>query len=191
MESDAELLGRTRGGDPAPFVEVVQRHERVIYRYLSRRAGKGPAEDLLSDVWAAAFQGRATFDPAWHSARPWLFGIARNRLRSYWRQQRPAAAGTEAGLDPWPEVDTRLAISARAAEIGAALGSLPADELEVLLLVAWEELTPSEAAVALGIPAGTARSRLHRARAALREELKTLVDSVTGAEPEIGGGCNG
>jgi RNA polymerase sigma factor (sigma-70 family) len=48
---------------------------------------------------------------------------------------------------------------------------LPPDEREVLLLVGWEQLTPAEAAAVLGIPRGTARSRLYRARAALRPVL--------------------
>jgi RNA polymerase sigma-70 factor (ECF subfamily) len=50
----------------------------------------------------------------------------------------------------------------------SAVRALPPGERDVLLLVAWEQLTPAEAAVALGVPQGTARSRLHRARAALR-----------------------
>jgi RNA polymerase sigma-70 factor (ECF subfamily) len=52
-----------------------------------------------------------------------------------------------------------------------ALRALPAAEREVLLLVAWEQLTPAEAAAVLGVPQGTVRSRLHRARAALRPLL--------------------
>ena len=65
----------------------------------------------------------------------------------------------------------RLDSAARAPGAGAALRALPAAEREVLLLVAWEQLTPAEAAVVLGVPQGTARSRLHRARAALRPVL--------------------
>ncbi|MFB7740371.1 RNA polymerase sigma factor [Streptomyces sp. NPDC056112] len=52
-----------------------------------------------------------------------------------------------------------------------ALADLPAEERELMLLVAWEQLTPTEAAAAVGIPADTARSRLHRARGRLRERL--------------------
>ncbi|MFF6971859.1 MULTISPECIES: RNA polymerase sigma factor [Streptomyces] len=55
-----------------------------------------------------------------------------------------------------------------------ALAGLPAEERELLLLVSWEELTPTEAAAVVGIPAGTARSRLHRARGRLRERLAPL-----------------
>jgi RNA polymerase sigma factor (sigma-70 family) len=186
VETDADLLRRAAGLDPMPFVELVQRHEKAIHRYLSRRVGPGPAEDLLSDVWMAAFEDRATFDTAWSSARPWLFGIARNRVRSYWRNKRPDSPGFEYQLDPWPEVDDRLAIVGKASEVRAALRSLPEEEREVLLLVAWEELTPSEAAIALGIPAGTARSRLHRARVALRGNLRVLASDFLGSDTNMG-----
>jgi RNA polymerase sigma-70 factor (ECF subfamily) len=72
-------------------------------------------------------------------------------------------------IDPWPDIDGRLVASAHLGDLKTALRALPPDDREVLLLVAWEELTPSEAAAVLGIPAGTARSRLHRARAVVRE----------------------
>lgn len=66
------------------------------------------------------------------------------------------------------DVVDRLDSAARAQLLVSALRALPPAERDVLLLVAWEQLTPAEAAVVLGVPPGTARSRLHRARAALR-----------------------
>jgi RNA polymerase sigma-70 factor (ECF subfamily) len=74
-------------------------------------------------------------------------------------------------LDPCPETGghlNRLDSAPRARALLAAIRALPPDERDVLLLVAWEQLTPTQAAAALGVPPGTARSRLHRARAALR-----------------------
>jgi DNA-directed RNA polymerase specialized sigma24 family protein len=76
-----------------------------------------------------------------------------------------------AGHDPWPEVDTRLDAAARLPGLRRALAGLMSGDREVLLLVTWEGLTPAEAAVVLGIPQGTARSRLHRARAAMRQSM--------------------
>lgn len=75
--------------------------------------------------------------------------------------------------DGWDRVDERLAADAARPALRTALGVLTPGDREVLLLVAWEQLTPAEAAATLGIPAGTARSRLHRARAQLRAELDT------------------
>ena len=73
--------------------------------------------------------------------------------------------------DPWPEVDARLDAEALGASLRRAVLALSEDEREVLLLVAWEHLTPTEAAVTLGIPPGTARSRLHRARALIGDQV--------------------
>jgi RNA polymerase sigma-70 factor (ECF subfamily) len=73
--------------------------------------------------------------------------------------------------DPWPKVDDQLDATARRHELELALESLTEAEREVLLLVAWEQLSQAEIAFVLGIPPGTVRSRLHRARAVMRGEL--------------------
>lgn len=119
-----------------------------------------------------AFAARRTFDPSRGSARGWLFGVARNVLAQYLRRagRKEAAPGPDT-TDPWPAVDQRLDAAALAPALRRALAELPSEERELLLLISWEQLTPGEAAVAVGIPAGTARSRLHRARGRLRERL--------------------
>jgi RNA polymerase sigma factor (sigma-70 family) len=77
---------------------------------------------------------------------------------------------TDAVLMQW-SVSGRLDSTAQVRALLAAVRALPAQEREVLLLVAWEQLNPAEAAAVLGVPQGTARSRLHRARTSLRLEL--------------------
>jgi RNA polymerase sigma factor (sigma-70 family) len=177
VETDGVLIERSAHGRPDAFVEVVRRHEVAVHAYLARRAGRQAADDLLGEVWVRAFGGRAGFDPAHSDARPWLYGIARNVVRAHWRgagSGRPAdRAGVAEAVDPWDDVIDRLdsAAAARTREMVGAVRALPPEEREVLLLVAWEQLTPAQAAVVLGIPPGTARSRLHRARAALRPVL--------------------
>jgi DNA-directed RNA polymerase specialized sigma24 family protein len=89
MESDAELIARSLAGDGEAFAEVICRHEAVVGAYLARRAGREVAEDLLGDVWVAAYESRGGYDRSFPDARPWLFGVALNRLRRYWRS-RPA-----------------------------------------------------------------------------------------------------
>ncbi len=192
METDGVLIERSARGRPDAFVEVVRRHEVAVHAFLARRAGRQAADDLLGEVWVRAFGGRAGFDPAHSDARPWLYGIARNVLRAHWRAGRPAdragvaeavdrggvvqavdRGGVVQAVDPWDDVIDRLdsAAAARTREMVGAVRALPPEEREVLLLVAWEQLTPAQAALVLGIPPGTARSRLHRARAALRPVL--------------------
>jgi RNA polymerase sigma factor (sigma-70 family) len=167
--TDADLIEQSLRGRPEAFAEVVQRHEVAVHGFLTRRAGAQAADDLLGEVWASAFAARATYDPAHVDSRPWLYGIARNVLRRHWRARKPSGRSPSGpSTDPWDRVIERLDSDAAARALVPALSSLATEELEVLLLVAWEQLTPAQAATALGIPQGTARSRLHRARAALR-----------------------
>ncbi len=120
-----------------------------------------------------AFAARGGYDSRYGDARPWLYGIARNVLREHRRTSRVGepAAFAETSADPWDGINDRLDSAARAEAVVSAVRALPAAEREVLLLVAWEQLTPAEAAEVLGVPQGTARSRLHRARATLRRVL--------------------
>jgi RNA polymerase sigma factor (sigma-70 family) len=169
MTSDAELIGRSLAGDGEAFMEVIGRHEVAVGAYLARRAGREAAEDLLGDVWVAAFESRKTYDQSYAGARPWLYGVALNRLRRYWRSRPaeelvPDVTSLANGWDPWPAVDAR--VDTRAV-LRAALANLRSAEREVLTLVAWDDLTVADAARVLGMPAGTARRLLHQARMAL------------------------
>jgi len=170
VASDAELIGWSLAGDREAFVEVVCRHERAVGAYLARRVGRGPAEDLLGEVWTVAFGSRGSYDRSYADARPWLFGVALNTLRRYWRS-RPAEdpvadlADLAVAADPWPEVDERIGAETA---LRRALATLRPDQREVLTLVAWEDLSVADAARTLGMPAGTARRCLHEARVALR-----------------------
>jgi RNA polymerase sigma factor (sigma-70 family) len=174
MDTDAQLIGWAIAGDSEAFAQLVRRHQGPVYAYLARRAGSPAAEDLLADVWMAAFRSRASFDARWDSARPWLFGIARNGLQKHWARLRSAESGEGEVSDPWPEVDDRLAASDIVGNLRVAVNALPQEQREVLLLVAWEELTPTEIALVLGMPAGTVRSHLHRARRALLDDATEL-----------------
>jgi RNA polymerase sigma-70 factor, ECF subfamily len=174
VEPDGVLIEWSVHARPDAFAEVARRHEVAVHAYLARRAGRQAADDLLAEVWLRAFAARGGYDTAYSDARPWLYGIARNVLREHWRTSRgdERAAAAEAGADPWDGINARLDSAGRARAIMPAVRALPAAEREVLLLVAWEQLTPAEAAKVLGVPQGTARSRLHRARATLRRALR-------------------
>ena len=173
VEPDGVLIERSAHGRPDAFVEVAARHEVAVHGYLARRAGRQAADDLLAEVWLRAFAARGGYDTGYADARPWLYGIARNVLREHWRASSPGepAAPAETWADPWDGVNDRLDSAEEARAVASAVRALPAAEREVLLLVAWEQLSPAEAARVLGVPPGTARSRLHRARAALRRVL--------------------
>lgn len=162
--SDSEILASlTR--QPELMGVLYQRHAPAVFRHLARRAGPTAAEDLLSEVFIAALDARArvvAHDSG--SALPWLYGIAMNVLRRYFRRGQPAwTAPSDQGMD-WDAVDARLDAEAQRRRLRTALGTLSESDRELLLLVAWEGLTSAEAAAVLGISKIAARSRLHRAR---------------------------
>jgi RNA polymerase sigma factor (sigma-70 family) len=161
-------------GDNEAFGQFVRRHQSAVYRFLARRSGVSDAEDLLAEVWANAFRSRDSFDAGRGSALPWLYGIGRNVLREHWRKPRHNSRTNSETIDPWLEVDNRLSATAATRALRVPLMSLPEGQREVLLLIAWEGLTPSEAADAMGIPPSTARSNLRRARLALRDQAALL-----------------
>jgi RNA polymerase sigma-70 factor (ECF subfamily) len=166
--------GPGTGGLPVEaFVALVEQEGAAIHAYLARRAPRA-AEDLLARVWLEAFAARTTYDPELGAPRVWLFGVARHVLHRHWRDlarqphERGSATDPDLVEDPWDEVDRRLDAAELAGPLRDALDDLPAVDREMLLLVAWEQLTPTEAAAVVGIPPATARTRLHRARARMR-----------------------
>jgi RNA polymerase sigma-70 factor (ECF subfamily) len=170
--TDAELIGQSLAGDGESFVEMISRHEAVVGAYLHRRVGQSVAEELLAEVWIAAFGSRGTYDRTYDDARPWLFGVARNTLRRHWRNRRPEdlvedLGDLAPGSDPWPAVDDRVD---GGAVLRSALAHLRPNQREVLTLVVWEELSIADAARTLGVPAGTARYAMHQARLLLRNQ---------------------
>jgi RNA polymerase sigma factor (sigma-70 family) len=180
--TDAAVMRRS-WDEPDRFAEIFERHAEEIHRYAARRMGAEVADDVLAETFVIAFQRRRRYDIARPDARPWLYGIATNllhrhrraearRLRALSRELRSAAP------EPLGDaVDARVSAYALRAHLAEALASLPARHRDVLLLVAWAELDYAEAAAALRVPIGTVRSRLHRARGALRQALGPYVDS--------------
>ena len=148
-----------------------------MYRFIARRVGAALAEDLASETFATAYRRRAAFEPGRGSMRSWLLGIAANLVRSHWRAEQHLLeldSRLVPEIDPVDDscaADQRLAAALLAPKLAAALVQLTADQREVLLLHAWGDLSHEEIAAALHIAAGTARSRLSRARACLRGQL--------------------
>ncbi len=173
MTGARERERRPEPTDPGDFLDVFWRHGPAVHAYLARRTGRQHADDLLGEVWLRAFRSRANYDHRFPDALPWLYGIARNVLRAHWRRAERSDGTDVEGIasDPWPDTDRRLDAGALRETLRHILATLSDDEREVLLLVTWEQLTPAEVAVTLGIPQGTARSRLHRALSVLRNEI--------------------
>lgn len=166
--------------DPERFAVLFDRHAPHIHRYLTRRTGAQAADDLLAETFLTAFSKRWRYDLAYSNARPWLYGIATNMVAQFRREEvRQFRLLQAAGLEPdQPDFSERsvaaVTVGALRAELASALALVPAADRDVLLLVAWEDLTYDEVARALAIPVGTVRSRLHRARTRLRELLADI-----------------
>lgn len=175
--SDAEVLTQARVR-PELLGLLFERHAVAVHRYLCRRVGPAAAEDLLGEVFVAAVAARLRVRP--HpsgSALPWLYGIAGNVVRSSWRRPAGPVPPDTGSVFDWDAVDARLDATARREELRAALDCLTEAERELLLLVAWEGLSPAEAADVLGLTAVAARSRLHRARARAQAALDELASA--------------
>ena len=166
--TDAGALEASRS-DPRAFAVVFERHFEPISRYLRRRVSRDLADELAAETFVRAFEHRDRYRPERDDALPWLYGIATNLLRQHFRrEERELRAFARTGVDPAREEVPHDPAGAR---LAAALAQLTEGERDVLFLFAWAELDYEEIAHALGIPGGTVRSRLHRARAKLRELL--------------------
>ncbi|WCN79296.1 RNA polymerase sigma factor [Micromonospora sp. LH3U1] len=178
---ESSLRARVRAGDPGAFAELFDQYARSVFNHAFRlTADWATAEDVMAASYLQAWRSRERVTEEGGSLRPWLLGIAtneaRNHTRSNRRYRRVAAALLASDFtlpDHADEVAGRLDDSRRIAAAIDALARLRRPEREVLTLCLWEGLDYESAAQALGVPVGTVRSRLSRARARLR----TLVDA--------------
>ncbi|MBW8821372.1 MAG: RNA polymerase sigma factor [Streptomyces sp.] len=173
-----DMRTRIRAGDPDAFAELYDACARSVYNHAFRlTADWSVAEDVMAATFMEAWRRRASIEADGGSLRPWLLGIATNVARSHYRSNRryraaagaAAAAGADEVADHAEETAGRVDDRRRIAATLTALGSLRRPEREVLVLCLWEGLEYADAARALGIPVGTVRSRLSRARGRLRK----------------------
>lgn len=176
---DAELVAELRRGSQAALAELFERYGDRIHTYCFRRTASWElAEDATSTVFLEAWRTRDRLRLSDQGeVIPWLYGIAtivcRNQMRSMFRQLRlvekvTSAHDTAREPDPADDVAARLDDEGRMRDLIAAIDRLPPRERDVVALVAWSGLTYHQAATALGVPVGTVRSRLSRARARLQ-----------------------
>ncbi len=167
------------------FRRLYATYSRELLAFALRRvADPEDAADVLAETFLVAWR-RGAEVPAGPAARAWLYGVARNVLANHQRGEhrrlrlaerlRSELAGV--AVDPFPH--------GRERELIAALAALAPEDREILTLTAWEDLSPREAARALGISAVAARSRLHRARRRLRRQLDAGTDPAPDPRPAL------
>jgi RNA polymerase sigma factor (sigma-70 family) len=185
VEDDAAAISASLS-NPAAFRAVFDRHFDAVHRFVRRRVGSTPADDIAAETFVRAFEHRSRFRRERDSALPWLLGIAVNILGRHYRdEERQLRAYARTGVDPVLEtvelVDARLDAEASRRRLAEALAGLRPEERDVLLLFAWAELDYGEIADALEVPIGTVRSRLSRAREHVRSALALKPETeVTG-----------
>jgi RNA polymerase sigma-70 factor (ECF subfamily) len=167
--------------EPERFAEIFDRHFATVFRFAERRVGRDQASEVASETFARAFANRGSFWPEAVDAVPWLLGIASKLILHQRRRFIRYLAAVERSLadvrtvDPEGDLgsaDRRLDAPADWARLRAALLTLSDSDRELLLLIAWDELSYEEAAAVLNLPLGTVRSKLHRAKGRLRERLE-------------------
>jgi RNA polymerase sigma-70 factor (ECF subfamily) len=177
MPSDEELLGVARDGDEAAFTELYCRRQGALYRFALHMSGDmAISEDVTQEVFLALLQGGGRFDPSRGTLLSFLYGIARNLVLRRLERQRPEDSDTlpeelAADADVLDDLTRRETIEA----VRSAVLSLPVPYREAVVLCDLEDVSYEEAAMALGCPLGTVRSRLSRGRAMLAQKLAVRV----------------
>ena len=179
--SDETLLGRARDGDAAAFSEFVRRHTPAVHRWMARAVGAQEAEDLTQDVFVKAFRGLPRFRGD-APARAWLAAIAdnavKNRYRALSRFRRIFSAADPEGRDVASSVsDPERSAGADESRrlVAEALKRIAPDYRMPLVLRDLEEWSYDEIAASLGLPLGTVKSRIARARGQLRAILAPVL----------------
>ncbi|WP_163573161.1 RNA polymerase sigma factor [Fodinicola feengrottensis] len=180
---------RVRDGDPDAFGELFDECARAVYNHAFRLTGNwSTAEEAVALTFLEAWRLRGKVDLEGGPLRPWLLGIATNMVRNFTRASRRYSAAVsripppEAIPDFADELAGRLDDTEQVRFALSLVNKLRRNEREIFALCVWSGLDNIEAAEALGIPVGTVKSRLSRARAKLRK----LVEES--GEPDVARG---
>ena len=175
MDTDHDDVARLRRGDAAGLGGLMERHQDRLLRYLKRLVGdEAVAEDVFQQAWLHAAERIGRYDAS-RPFRPWLFAVARNLAIDELRRRRPESlddAGEPAAPERGDDQPLARAIAGQRRErVAAALGGLAPLDREALSLRFEEDLALGEIAALLDVPLPTAKARVYRALARLRERL--------------------
>ncbi|MFN0051014.1 MAG: RNA polymerase sigma factor [Planctomycetales bacterium] len=175
MTEDEQVVRRVVSGEREAFRLLVVTHQSAVCATIrALLGGAADWEDLGQEVFLAAFQHLATFDPNRGSFRTWLLAIARNRCRNALR--RPASLQLEAVLEQSHDrTPDQAAMEAECFQrLDEGLAALPESQRELFVLIELQGLSYEEAAHVSEVSVGTVKSRLSRAKARLRELLQAV-----------------
>jgi RNA polymerase sigma-70 factor, ECF subfamily len=183
---DSSLINRSVAGDTEAFGELVFRYQDRLYNSLVHYLrNESEAEEVLQDSFILSFTRLSSFQGK-SSFYTWLYRIAFNTAISRRRRKRPQVSlerdivGSGKELDGGaPSPESQLDEQERSTALMAALGRLHEDHRSILVLREMDELSYEEISEILDLPVGTVRSRLHRARAQLKDELAIFFQDDT------------
>ena len=188
MESDADVLDRWRNGDAVAGEQLFARHFDSLYRFVLNKADEA-VDDLIQATFLAAVASRDKFRGD-SSFRSYLFSIAHHELYAHWKKRARRDTEEDVAQMSVEDLGTRpsgvLAKHREQQLLLRALRSIPLELQVVVELHYWEELSGSEMAVALGVPEGTARSRLRRALERLEAEMRRIAEDKATLESSLG-----
>lgn len=171
------MIERVLAGDVEAFRELVEQHQRRVFGFVRNLVRHAPdAEDLVQEVFVAAFRKLDSFDAERSQFSTWLLTIARNRCLNHLRRSSVATiSSTEFDVEArtTPPVDTLLSHELHA-RLDAALYLLPLEQRTAFVLAEIQELPYAEIALIEEVELGTIKSRVSRAKQRLREELSDL-----------------
>jgi RNA polymerase sigma-70 factor, ECF subfamily len=168
---EAEAIGRELA--EIRFGRLYREQEQALLAYALRRVEKPhDAADVVAETFLVAWR-RLGEVPTGTGARPWLYAVSRYVIANLHRtERRRTRLGARLAQSLQTELATHRAAGPETAEVLRAMAALEEADRELLRLVSWEGLSPSEAAKVLEISSLAARSRLHRARRRLRAALE-------------------
>lgn len=169
---DELLVVRCQLGERPAFDELIERWGGPVWKYVRRLTGaENEAEEIFQNVWLRVLRGIHRLRDG-SKLRAWLFGIARRALMDRLRERYAAPPQGDIDLTSLPADETPDDLERELADLEQELARLPLVEREVLTLFYLRELSLGEVADVLGVPVGTVKSRLFRARKLLRQELE-------------------
>jgi RNA polymerase sigma-70 factor (ECF subfamily) len=172
--SDDELVRAVAGGDRRALELLYRQHAPWLAgRLAARTSSRDLAEEALQDTFVAVWRSARSYHGR-GEVPAWVWGIARRRLASLARRQRPGVLSLEAFAEPPDRAATpeEAALGRDAStRIRLAISHLPAEQRAAITAVVYQGKSIQEAAQAAAVPEGTLKSRLHRARLHLRKEL--------------------
>jgi RNA polymerase sigma-70 factor (ECF subfamily) len=174
VDPDRDDAARLRRGDTSGLTGLMTRHQDRLLRYLLRLLGdEAVAEDTFQQTWLQVAERIGRYDAARPFA-PWLFAVARHLALDQLRRRQPESLeGSDEPPAPPGPLDplVHAVMRQRSAHVAAAVAALAPLDREVLSLRFEEELALPQLAETLAVPVPTAKARLYRALARLRQRL--------------------